>query len=844
MDVIRTDATRQVGVANAPPRPIPPPVNFDEIPDALRKLPRWCLWRYELRRDESTGASHWTKIPYRANDRWAKTSDLSTWGQFKSARLFYTISRSNPNPYDGIGFLIAPDAGQIGVDLDSAIDPVTGQPWPWAQPIIDTLAPSYGELSPSGRGLKFIVAGEALPTQKTGGNFRPLPAAWNANEGAAVELYHRKFFTFTGNIFDGCKPELHDRGDYVHSLFRQLMLDREARRPKKHTTNGHTAGVLAPPATSADDQAILAKARSFKNGDQFTRLWAGDTSGHASHSQADAALCNALAFVVGPDENRIDQLFRQSGLYRDKWDREDYGPPTIKLALAGRGPDDFFTWKKPQRPKQAKATEPASAVEGSDENGVDAVSTLGNFEVEINEDCKPEKFPRPIGKIITAWRDAFDDWPRQADGALFVQAGADVNWLANPAALFGWASSEHGVIEWTKGTGYTTKEEFFAEIRRTATGYTAIETLPHLPPVPNHYYTCAAPSAGSGDALRAFLDRFSYATEIDRDLHLAAIATLFWGGGGGCRPAFVVTSDFGRGAGKTRLVELTAQLAGGSIDFSAKDDIAEIKCRLLNGEGLSKRVATLDNVKTLRFSWAELEALITAGGISGKRMYAGEGRRPNLLTWFVTLNGASLSTDVAQRCVIVKLARPKRSGDWEELTRKFVSENRDAILADVAAFFQSDPAPPKSFSRWASWEKDILSRLPEPNEAQRVILERQAEADTERDDHEHVEDFFVERLKELGYDVDTDRVFLPSEICCRWLGWATNEKHRTGAATAILKQAATEGVLRRIQTCGRSNGRGFIFLGHNASPNQNLWKDVPKRISDLMKKKNEPAVNF
>jgi len=41
-------------------------------------------------------------------------------------------------------------------------------------------------------------------------------------------------------------------------------------------------------------------------------------------SAADLALCSMLAFWTNNDELRIDSLFRQSGLYREKWERQDY----------------------------------------------------------------------------------------------------------------------------------------------------------------------------------------------------------------------------------------------------------------------------------------------------------------------------------------------------------------------------------------------------------------------------------------------------------------------------------------------------------------------------------------
>jgi hypothetical protein len=88
---------------------------------------------------------------------------------------------------------------------------------------------------------------------------------------------------------------------------------------------------------------------------------------------------------------------------------------------------------------------------------------------------------------------------------------------------------------------------------------------------------------------------------------------------------------------------------------------------------VSFRIALLDNVKTTRFSWAELEALITREVISGKRMYVGDASRPNLITWLITLNGASLSTDMAQRVVEIRLADPEYRETWESEVTAFGS---------------------------------------------------------------------------------------------------------------------------------------------------------------------------
>jgi len=77
-----------------------------------------------------------------------------------------------------------------------------------------------------------------------------------------------------------------------------------------------------------------------RNGDRFRRLWTGDASDYGNdHSRADLALCWTLMFWCGGDTERIDRLFRRSGLMRDKWDRQtgdtSYGHRTVRAAIEG-----------------------------------------------------------------------------------------------------------------------------------------------------------------------------------------------------------------------------------------------------------------------------------------------------------------------------------------------------------------------------------------------------------------------------------------------------------------------------------------------------------------------------
>ncbi len=256
-----------------------------------------------------------------------------------------------------------------------------------------------------------------------------------------------------------------------------------------------------------------------------------------------------------------------------------------------------------------------------------------------------------------------------------------MSWLESEAAVFGWLSNT-GCIRWYKSKGCSSRAEVYAEAQRTATAYLAVEELPHYPPMPDTFYSCPEVKPGDGAALRGLLDLFTPATDIDRDLIQAALMTMFAGIAPGSRPAFLFTADEGRGKGKSACAQKIVRIGGGTIDVGAGDKMEDIKKRFLSKGGRTKRVGFLDNVKTHKFSWAEMESLITSDAVSGWLLYSGEGSRPNTITWFITLNGASLSTDLAQRCVIVKIGDPKYSAEWESEIDAYIDANRAAIVAD------------------------------------------------------------------------------------------------------------------------------------------------------------------
>jgi primase-polymerase (primpol)-like protein len=121
--------------------------------------------------------------------------------------------------------------------------------------------------------------------------------------------------------------ELMDLAPELTELHRELFPP----KPSLHDGNGNSHHVTRP--IGLNDAELIERAVHAKNGAKFERLWKGDIADYPTHSHADMAFCCRLAYWTGNDAGRIDALFRQSGLYREKWEREDYRERTIARAI-------------------------------------------------------------------------------------------------------------------------------------------------------------------------------------------------------------------------------------------------------------------------------------------------------------------------------------------------------------------------------------------------------------------------------------------------------------------------------------------------------------------------------
>ena len=265
---------------------------------------QWVLWREEERNGNPT------KMPYQPNGKKAKTTEPSHW---VSAAEIWSVY-NNRDDFSGVGFVFTEDDPFVGIDLDHCMKGDDLKPW--AQEIVDRLD-SYTEKSPSGDGVHIIVEGELPPGGNRNGN---------------VEMYDAKrYFTVTGAHTDGTPGAAKDRQDALVTVH-QEHIRKDTPSPSESDDSSPSTADTKGRTVSLSDEELLAKIRESDQAPRFELLWSGNTSLDDSPSEADLALASILAFWTGGDRERVDRLFRQSELYRDKWERESYREKTLDTA--------------------------------------------------------------------------------------------------------------------------------------------------------------------------------------------------------------------------------------------------------------------------------------------------------------------------------------------------------------------------------------------------------------------------------------------------------------------------------------------------------------------------------
>ncbi|GEM_PF-2537590 len=313
-----------------------------KAPETLKELRKWIVWRYEERPGDPKPA----KVPYSPmakhikKEAWrpvknekgfiepeysgsALSNKSNTWGTYEAA-----LKCLDRGIFQGLGIML--HDGLCGIDIDGCVcDRQLIGPAKGILDIMDT----YAEYSPSGTGIHLLFFGQVKEDK----------SLYKKNPKNGVEIYSKgRYFTFTGKTIND--KDVEERTIQIEKVQMEYM----QKKVKREAAAGKTTMDIS-------DSELIKIAYRSKNGQAFQRLWLGDISGYNSQSEADLSLCNMLSFYTQADAGRIDNLFRQSGLYREKWEREDYRYDTIKTAIDSTREtyDPEYNKKKSQREASA-----------------------------------------------------------------------------------------------------------------------------------------------------------------------------------------------------------------------------------------------------------------------------------------------------------------------------------------------------------------------------------------------------------------------------------------------------------------------------------------------------------
>lgn len=317
-------------------------VGIENIPSEMKECPVWICWKREERNNGRIA-----KVPMNPFDgRYGDVTNLAKWTTFEKA-----VDACKKYNMDGIGFVFSEDYGFVGIDIDHCIDE-DGVLSDFAKDIVDELN-SYTEFSPSGTGIHIYCKGK-------------LQEGKRRDSKLGIEVYDNdRFFTVTGDTGVSCM-ELSDKGIFertselkrVYEKYLQggnkLEHNKGAwfnRREDERLKVGSEDKNCNLEGNGLNEEEIINRAIRSKNGKKFQDLYNGEwRQYYQSQSDADQAFCNMLAFWTARDNDKIDRIFRGSGLFREKWDKKHfgngktYGQATIEKAFGSCG--NVFEGKK------------------------------------------------------------------------------------------------------------------------------------------------------------------------------------------------------------------------------------------------------------------------------------------------------------------------------------------------------------------------------------------------------------------------------------------------------------------------------------------------------------------
>jgi hypothetical protein len=696
----------------------------------MRQARRWVGWKYEVRLDTRTGDLKWSKVPYQVRSPTYKASSTNakTWGTCAQAEAAYAHG-----DVEGIGFVLGD--GWAGADLDHCTDPATGalEAWAWAE--VQSLA-SYAEWSPSGTGVHILLHGDV----HDGGH-----------KHGGIEAYGGgRFFTVTGLHLAETPATVEIRQDGLDAFCARHFSDEAS----KEEFAKHSARRLPSSVLELDDEALIAKALAARNGEKFSRLWAGDTVGFPSRSEAVASLLCGLAFWTQRDAARMDHLFRRSGLMSDKWE-EKRGPSTwgeCEIANAIEYTSEVYEPVLCALPSTGAGTDASAARQpGGDDQLADegTVSPDAAKTAEVRPGRAPSIAVQLVALAENAGCEFFHDDEREAwvtfpvgehKETTRVSAGVFWDWLergfhaatgrtANAAAkqeaqgVFRGRAKFDGaeqrvhvrLAEHDAAIYLDLADAARLAVKITSTGYTVVSDYPVRFWRPKGMLALPVPvHGGSLNDLRRFVN----ITDSEWPLLVGFLVECYRATKAGGHPVLAIGGE--QGCAKSTLARIIRLL----VDPNRAPLRAEPRDkRDLMITARNNRLLVFGNLSGSMQPWLSdsLCRISTGGGHATRMLYADaeeqifDSTLPSVLT---SIADVASKSDLVDRCVFLSLPRitedkrREESAFWPELNAKLSSILGALLYAVATALAHLPEVKEKSLPRMADFARWVIAAEP------------------------------------------------------------------------------------------------------------------------------------
>ncbi|WP_414051092.1 phage/plasmid primase, P4 family [Macrococcus animalis] len=261
-------------------------INEIEIPDELKQIPQWVLWKAEWDGKKEV----YNKVPYQINYKRASSTNSDTWNTFENI-----IDAVDYKVFHGVGFILTKDDDYFVLDID---DQENGQ----NDLAIELGQLTYAEKSPSGTGTHLFFKGKLPENRK------------KKRTDLDIELYDsNRFMTVTGYSIG--QSEISDDQAILDNLYERFFKEEDFTFTVDYSETQENI------TDELSDEELIKKMTSSKSGQKIADLIKGEYKEYFdSPSEAVQSLLWHLAFWTRKNRQQMESIFVTYNNLTDKWD--------------------------------------------------------------------------------------------------------------------------------------------------------------------------------------------------------------------------------------------------------------------------------------------------------------------------------------------------------------------------------------------------------------------------------------------------------------------------------------------------------------------------------------------